>query len=128
MRRNPRGELTATISNPGKVFWPEEKYTKLDLATFYGEVFSVLKPYVDDRILTARVLSRRHGGAMLLSEAETAEPATRHANETVLERDREAEGDGLRSRRPTRDPTGLGESGMHSGTRCWNPSQNISKS
>ena len=52
MPRNPRGDLTATISNPGKVFWPEEKYTKLDLANFYGEVFPVLKPYVDDRILT----------------------------------------------------------------------------
>lgn len=40
------------ISNPTKVFWPEEGYTKLDLANFYREVFDLLKPYVQDRILT----------------------------------------------------------------------------
>lgn len=40
------------ISSPDKVFWPEEGYTKLDLANFYREVFSLLRPYVEDRILT----------------------------------------------------------------------------
>ena len=40
------------ISNPDKVFWPEEKYTKGDLANFYREVFPLLRPYVDDRLLT----------------------------------------------------------------------------
>lgn len=40
------------VSNPGKVFWPEEGYTKLDLVNFYRDVFPALKPYVDDRILT----------------------------------------------------------------------------
>jgi bifunctional non-homologous end joining protein LigD len=40
------------ISNPDKVFWPDEKYTKQDLANFYRDVFPLLKPYVDDRILT----------------------------------------------------------------------------
>jgi bifunctional non-homologous end joining protein LigD len=34
------------------VFWPEEGYTKLDLANFYLEVFDLLEPYVKDRILT----------------------------------------------------------------------------
>ena len=42
----------AKISNPTKVFWPEEGYTKLDLANFYLEVFDLLEPYVKDRILT----------------------------------------------------------------------------
>jgi bifunctional non-homologous end joining protein LigD len=41
-----------TISNPGKLFWPEEGYTKQDLANFYRDVFPLLFPYVNDRILT----------------------------------------------------------------------------
>src|SRR5215831_1289071 len=40
------------ISNPQKVFWPEEGYTKLDLVNFYRDVFPLLQPYVDGRILT----------------------------------------------------------------------------
>jgi bifunctional non-homologous end joining protein LigD len=40
------------ISNPDKTFWPEEGYTKGDLAAFYAGVFPWLQPYVKDRILT----------------------------------------------------------------------------
>jgi bifunctional non-homologous end joining protein LigD len=40
------------ISNPDKVFWPDDRYTKQDLAVFYAEVFPWLQPYVRDRILT----------------------------------------------------------------------------
>jgi bifunctional non-homologous end joining protein LigD len=40
------------LSHPEKPFWPEEGYTKLDLATFYQNVFPLLRPYVNDRILT----------------------------------------------------------------------------
>jgi bifunctional non-homologous end joining protein LigD len=40
------------ISNPDKVFWPDEGYTKLDLARFYQAIFPKLKPYVADRLLT----------------------------------------------------------------------------
>lgn len=40
------------ISNPHKIFWPEEKYTKADLANFYREIFPLLRPYVADRMLT----------------------------------------------------------------------------
>jgi bifunctional non-homologous end joining protein LigD len=43
---------SAGIANPTKVFWPEEGYTKLDLANFYRDVFDLLEPYVEDRILT----------------------------------------------------------------------------
>ncbi len=45
-------KLPVTISNPDKVFWPKEGYTKLDLAKFYAGVFDKLQPYVKDRILT----------------------------------------------------------------------------
>jgi bifunctional non-homologous end joining protein LigD len=44
--------LPIKVSNPTKVFWPEEGYTKLDLVTFYRDLFPVLRPYVNDRILT----------------------------------------------------------------------------
>jgi bifunctional non-homologous end joining protein LigD len=44
--------LPIRISNPEKIFWPEEGYTKLDLVHFYRDVFPALRPYVNDRILT----------------------------------------------------------------------------
>ena len=40
------------VSNPDKVFWPEEGYTKRDVVTFYADVFERLKPYVQDRLLS----------------------------------------------------------------------------
>jgi bifunctional non-homologous end joining protein LigD len=40
------------ITHPEKVFWPEEGYTKQDLADFYERVFPKLQPYVDDRLLS----------------------------------------------------------------------------
>ncbi|HYL35922.1 MAG TPA: non-homologous end-joining DNA ligase [Bryobacteraceae bacterium] len=40
------------ITNPQKVFWPDEGYTKIDIAQFYAAVFPRLKPYVADRPLT----------------------------------------------------------------------------
>src|SRR5262249_3623726 len=44
--------LFAALSNAGKVFWPEEGYTKLDLARFYQAVFPRLSPYVKERLLS----------------------------------------------------------------------------
>jgi bifunctional non-homologous end joining protein LigD len=44
--------LPIKVSNPDKIFWPDEGYTKLDLVNFYRDVFPALRPYVDDRILT----------------------------------------------------------------------------
>ena len=43
-----------TLSNPTKVFWPDEGYTKLDLARFYDMVFPALQPYVQDRLLSLK--------------------------------------------------------------------------
>jgi bifunctional non-homologous end joining protein LigD len=45
-------DLPIAISNPGKVFWPTEGYTKLDLADFYLDAFPFLAPYVRDRLLS----------------------------------------------------------------------------
>jgi bifunctional non-homologous end joining protein LigD len=46
------GSKTDGISNPGKLFWPDDGYTKLDLANHYRNVFPLLQPYVKGRILT----------------------------------------------------------------------------
>jgi bifunctional non-homologous end joining protein LigD len=45
-------KLDDLITHPDKVFWPDEGYTKHDLAVFYATVFPKLKPYVDDRMLS----------------------------------------------------------------------------
>lgn len=52
-KKAPSGHAaTGQVSNPDKVFWPEEGYTKGNLADFYREVFPLLKPFVEGRILT----------------------------------------------------------------------------
>jgi bifunctional non-homologous end joining protein LigD len=39
------------LSHPEKVLWPDEGYSKLDLAKFYLRVFPKLAPFVRDRLL-----------------------------------------------------------------------------
>src|SRR5262249_50862329 len=48
------GAMPLTLSNPNKVFWPDEGYTKLDLARFYDMVFPMLQPYVEGRLLSLK--------------------------------------------------------------------------
>ncbi len=48
-----------TISNPKKIFWPKEGYTKQDLVSYYEAVASFLLPYLKDRPL---VLTRYPDG------------------------------------------------------------------
>jgi bifunctional non-homologous end joining protein LigD len=48
----PKTELPIAVSNPDKIFWPEEGYTKLDLIEYYGAIFPKLSPYVSDRLLS----------------------------------------------------------------------------
>jgi bifunctional non-homologous end joining protein LigD len=52
-------ERTVTITNPGKVFWPGEGYTKSDLVEYYEAVAPWLLPYLQDRPL---VLTRYPDG------------------------------------------------------------------
>lgn len=40
------GKNKVTLSNLGKIFWPEEKYTKGDLLTYYKTVAKVIMPYL----------------------------------------------------------------------------------
>ncbi len=46
--------LPVRVSNPDKIFWPDEGYTKLDLVRFYDFVFPKLKPWVKDRLLSLK--------------------------------------------------------------------------
>jgi bifunctional non-homologous end joining protein LigD len=43
----PRAEVK--ITNPKKVFWPDEGYTKADLIAYYAAVAPLLLPYLRDR-------------------------------------------------------------------------------
>jgi len=43
------GKRELKITNPNKVFWPDEGYTKTDLITYYREMSSIILPYLKDR-------------------------------------------------------------------------------
>jgi len=51
-KRTVKKQLPVIISHPDKVFWPEDGFTKGDLAEFYVSIFPKLEPYVKDRLLT----------------------------------------------------------------------------
>jgi bifunctional non-homologous end joining protein LigD len=62
--------LPITVSNPNKVFWPDEGYTKLQLIEFYADIFPKLQPYVKDRILSLeRCPDGMRGGCFYQKEA-----------------------------------------------------------
>jgi bifunctional non-homologous end joining protein LigD len=46
--------LPVPVSNPSKVFWPDQGYTKLDLVRFYAFIFPKLRPWVKDRLLSLK--------------------------------------------------------------------------
>jgi bifunctional non-homologous end joining protein LigD len=46
-------DLPVAISDPDKVFWPEEGYTKLDLVKYYQAIFPQLSAYLKDRLLSS---------------------------------------------------------------------------
>jgi bifunctional non-homologous end joining protein LigD len=67
--------LPITVSNPTKIFWPDEGYTKLQLIEFYADVFPKLQPYVKDRILSLeRCPDGMRGGCFYQKEAPSSLP------------------------------------------------------
>lgn len=46
--------LPVKVSNPDKVFWPDEGYTKLDLVLFYDSIFPKLQPWMKDRLISLK--------------------------------------------------------------------------
>ena len=54
-RRGAAGtKMSVPVSNPDKIYWPDEGYTKLDLVRFYHSIFPKLAPYVKDRLLSLK--------------------------------------------------------------------------
>ena len=53
MKRETASLAGVEISNPGKLWWPQEKITKLDIAKFYGAIADAILPWLKDRPLTA---------------------------------------------------------------------------
>jgi hypothetical protein len=115
------------ISNPDKIFWPEEKYTKGDLANFYRDIFTLLRPYVIDRMLTLeRCPDGMNGQCFYQKQKPESLP-----RDTPTKRIQNATG-----KRKATDyvlggklfhPTGPGKSRMHSCTRYRNSRQAVSK-
>jgi bifunctional non-homologous end joining protein LigD len=67
--------LPITVSNPNKVFWPDEGYTKLQLIEYYADIFPKLQPYVKDRILALeRCPDGMRGGCFYQKEAPSSLP------------------------------------------------------
>jgi bifunctional non-homologous end joining protein LigD len=52
--RTAPDRLPVKVSNPDKVFWPDEGYTKLDLVRFYDFVFPKLQPWMKDRLISLK--------------------------------------------------------------------------
>src|SRR5579883_174383 len=84
-------KLENVISHPDKVFWPDEGYTKLEVARYYQAVFRQLKPYVAGRMLTMeRCPDGMRGECFYQKAAPRGLPAStptkliRHANRGVL--------------------------------------------
>lgn len=76
------------VSNPDKVFWPEEGWTKGDLVAFYAGVFDRLRPWVEDRPLSLERCPDGLGGTCFYQKerpagmpAGTPTVAVRHGKE-----------------------------------------------
>jgi bifunctional non-homologous end joining protein LigD len=46
--------LPVRVSNPEKLFWPDDGYTKLDLVLFYNWIFPKLQPWTKDRLVSLK--------------------------------------------------------------------------
>jgi bifunctional non-homologous end joining protein LigD len=64
------------LSNPDKVFWPDEGYTKRDLFEFYRTIFPKLAPWVGGRILSLeRCIDGMRGQCFFQKEMPKGMPA-----------------------------------------------------
>jgi len=48
------GNRKVPVTNPDKIYWPEEGYTKGDMITYYQSVAKVLLPYLKNRALSLK--------------------------------------------------------------------------
>ncbi len=45
-----RNQIKVELKHPDKIFWPEEKYTKKDLFTYYRDISQFILPYIKERL------------------------------------------------------------------------------
>ena len=80
-----------TVTNPGKVFWPDDGYTKSDLIGYYEAVAPLLLPYLRDRpLVLTRFPDGIHGKAFFQKDAPDYVPdwvATRRIYSKDADRD-----------------------------------------
>lgn len=43
------GQRSLTVTNPNKIFWPDDKYTKGDLINYYKQIAPIILPYLKNR-------------------------------------------------------------------------------
>ena len=53
MKRESATIAGVPVSNPSKIWWPEERITKGDIAAFYDRISASINPWLKDRPLTA---------------------------------------------------------------------------
>ena len=79
------------LTNPDKVFWPEEGYTKSDLVDYYTAIAPLLLPYLRDRpLVLTRFPDGIHGKSFFQKDAPNFVPdwvATRRIYSKDAERD-----------------------------------------
>ena len=79
------------LTNPDKVFWPEEGYTKSDLVDYYTAIAPLLLPYLRDRpLVLTRFPDGIHGKSFFQKDAPDFVPdwvATRRIYSKDAERD-----------------------------------------
>ena len=88
----PRGERPGfAVTNPGKIFWPEDGYAKSDLIGYYEAAAPLLLPYLRDRpLVLTRFPDGIHGKSFFQKDAPEYVPdwvATRRIYSKDADRD-----------------------------------------
>ena len=73
------------ISNSDKLFWPDDGYTKKDLAVYYAGIFPWLQPFVKRQNPDDGAVPGRDGWTMFLSEGNSERNAKRYTHKTHSE-------------------------------------------
>jgi bifunctional non-homologous end joining protein LigD len=80
-RGRPPGSQSYTVagvavSHPDKLWWPDERITKLDVVRYYADVEPYLRPWLKDRLLTAeRCPNGMRGSCFYQKDFSTGLPA-----------------------------------------------------
>ncbi len=74
-------DLPVNISHPDKVFWPEDGYTKGDLAEFYAINISEARALCERPLADPRAMPGRNGRPVFLSEGNAQRHAGKNSHE-----------------------------------------------